>query len=1477
MKFNVKLALAVASSVLSATNAFATDLLVPSEYSTLQGAIDAAVDGDTVIVAPGTYNETMTITGKAITLRSSAGAATTKIDRANATGDVFTINSAPSAGVTIQGFTILRCQANVFVGSGASTVNLNNVRVLTGRRAAWVRSGSHFVLNDFQVAGMSGVDGNGVYVENAGSTLNATASNFGACTNKAVYFAPNTSGSLTNCEFTNNNNTSIYCDSSTVVTVVESGFYNNTFTSVYCNTGSVVSVSGSAFSNCSPPTGGSIGVLSANLTIFNSTFSNCTQSAISVTTGTLTLSGSTFSNCTGSAISVTTGTVTLTGSTFSNCNGVDGGAVGGTNSTVSISNCGFTSVKAASRGGIVYLSAGSLTMTACSASDFRAEVAGGVIYSVSATVTVDGLLAENSTTGFAPTNAVGGVVANDTGQLTIRNSTFRNLLTKTDIGVLGGGQQSAGAVVGVGNSTNSLTVETTTFENCSVFASYDGGSPPNYFGRLIGVRGNRVATIAGVKAIGGGASAGYGDTVVVFGSVAIGSSVTASLANCIFEGQYSNRGAFYSESTKQLDFTDCMFNGCGSGGIRDVGSNHSLNVSGSRFQNCTSNGAILIDSATTALNISGSVFLNNSRGVPSQGSAIYSPGPCSLFTSAFIGNQSYAVYAVPPNFCVIGDCSFCGPRLSEVFGAVIDKGGNIYSADCSHDCDLDGYPDWYEIASGNESDCNANGVPDSCDIASGFANDCNTNAIPDSCEVDSDADGTINACDGCPSDPGKVAAGTCGCGVADTDTDSDGTANCIDDDDDNDGVADSLDAFPLDASESVDTDGDGIGNNADQDDDGDGADDATDGCPLDANKSAPGQCGCGIADTDSDGDGVADCVDNCVAIANTTQADCNSNGIGEACESFTDCDTNGIPDSCDIASGAAGDCDNDGILNSCEIAAGALDCNSNGIPDTCDVLSGGASVDCNANGIPDSCDIASGASMDCNSNAIPDSCDIANGASHDVDSNGIPDECKHDCNNNGFLDGWEIAQGLVPDCNNNGIPDSCENDSRAANTGNMGRFGNGVPATGTLSAVVATTTAVTVRIEAVGDLGAATEYATLKLGQTVVGTLLFQTTGNDCPANPDVATLTLTKAQWNAIVASAGSSGNVAVTLTASPLVDAAQCGEAAMSYVSVNYGGPAYDCDGNGLSDLCEVGSGTGDCNNNSILDACELLSGSAPDIDANGVIDSCQTDCNGNSLPDTYEVAQGLVSDCNGNGIPDSCDLAGGAPDCNANGIIDSCDIASGSAPDCNGNGKPDSCDISSGFAPDCNANSIPDSCDISSGTVPDCNNNGVPDSCDVASGAPDCNNNGVPDSCDVASGSSNDVDTNGVPDECKTDCNANGLPDAWEILQQLVPDCNGNSVPDSCDVADGTVKDCNDNGIPDSCDIAAGEVDKNSDGQPDDCQYRYGDFDLDGNIGGSDLAVLLALWGTIDPVVGDITSDGRVDGQDLAQILARWGPIS
>ena len=66
------------------------------------------------------------------------------------------------------------------------------------------------------------------------------------------------------------------------------------------------------------------------------------------------------------------------------------------------------------------------------------------------------------------------------------------------------------------------------------------------------------------------------------------------------------------------------------------------------------------------------------------------------------------------------------------------------------------------------------------------------------------------------------------------DTDGDFISNVTDTDDDNDGVLDTVDAFPLDATESVDTDGDLIGNNADTDDDNDGIIDEDDSAPLDS-------------------------------------------------------------------------------------------------------------------------------------------------------------------------------------------------------------------------------------------------------------------------------------------------------------------------------------------------------------------------------------------------------------------------------------------------------------------------------------------------------------------------------------------------------------------------------------------------------------------------------------------------------------------
>jgi hypothetical protein len=84
--------------------------------------------------------------------------------------------------------------------------------------------------------------------------------------------------------------------------------------------------------------------------------------------------------------------------------------------------------------------------------------------------------------------------------------------------------------------------------------------------------------------------------------------------------------------------------------------------------------------------------------------------------------------------------------------------------------------------------------------------------------------------------------------IVETDNDGDGAGDDTQDaDDDNDGVADSADAFPLNAGEKVDSDLDSQGDNADLNDDNDGV--------TDANEA---KLGTNPLDVDSDDDGLSD-------------------------------------------------------------------------------------------------------------------------------------------------------------------------------------------------------------------------------------------------------------------------------------------------------------------------------------------------------------------------------------------------------------------------------------------------------------------------------------------------------------------------------------------------------------------------------------------------------------------------------------------
>ncbi len=86
---------------------------VPSQYATIQAAIKAAVNGDTVLVAPGVYkgegNRNIELLGKKIKVISEEGADKTIIDLEESDFDGFYIHQSEDTLSLVQGFRIINC------------------------------------------------------------------------------------------------------------------------------------------------------------------------------------------------------------------------------------------------------------------------------------------------------------------------------------------------------------------------------------------------------------------------------------------------------------------------------------------------------------------------------------------------------------------------------------------------------------------------------------------------------------------------------------------------------------------------------------------------------------------------------------------------------------------------------------------------------------------------------------------------------------------------------------------------------------------------------------------------------------------------------------------------------------------------------------------------------------------------------------------------------------------------------------------------------------------------------------------------------------------------------------------------------------------------------------------------------------------------------------------------------------------------
>jgi hypothetical protein len=91
--------------------ASAATFYVPDDYPTIQGAINACVDGDEVIVRPGRYYENIDFVGKAITVKSVQGARVTTIDGKQA-WSVVTFKSGEALDSVLDGFTVTNGRTN---------------------------------------------------------------------------------------------------------------------------------------------------------------------------------------------------------------------------------------------------------------------------------------------------------------------------------------------------------------------------------------------------------------------------------------------------------------------------------------------------------------------------------------------------------------------------------------------------------------------------------------------------------------------------------------------------------------------------------------------------------------------------------------------------------------------------------------------------------------------------------------------------------------------------------------------------------------------------------------------------------------------------------------------------------------------------------------------------------------------------------------------------------------------------------------------------------------------------------------------------------------------------------------------------------------------------------------------------------------------------------------------------------------------
>jgi parallel beta-helix repeat protein len=197
--------------------ALADTYYVPDDFTTIQGALDSAVGGDTIIVRDGTYvgigNRNLDFGGKALTVRSENGPANCTIN-GSGTDRGFKFHNGETYDSVVDGFTFIGCHpasdgGAIWCDASSPTITncifSGNISNDCGPGIRCTNNASPEISNCTFTGNTASEYGGGIYCNASSPTIiNCTFSENESTRGGAIYCVFSSSPEIVNCTFSEN-------------------------------------------------------------------------------------------------------------------------------------------------------------------------------------------------------------------------------------------------------------------------------------------------------------------------------------------------------------------------------------------------------------------------------------------------------------------------------------------------------------------------------------------------------------------------------------------------------------------------------------------------------------------------------------------------------------------------------------------------------------------------------------------------------------------------------------------------------------------------------------------------------------------------------------------------------------------------------------------------------------------------------------------------------------------------------------------------------------------------------------------------------------------------------------------------------------------------------------------------------------------------------------------------------------------------